>query len=92
VTDDTPARRIAVRRGVPNLAVHLNHTYGIEVTEIAQLDLGVYRVDRADRQSWVARLYPAVHPSRLRHGQRRGARRGDDGAGRLVRRGTHATG
>ena len=32
------------------------------MTEIAQLDLGVYRVDRADGDSWVARLFPAVRP------------------------------
>ena len=44
------------------LPAHLSDTYGIEVTEIAQLDLGVYRVDRADGDSWVARLFPAVRP------------------------------
>ena len=50
------------RRGVPKLAAHLSDAYGTEVTEIAQLDLGVYRVDRADGPSWVARLFPAVRP------------------------------
>jgi Ser/Thr protein kinase RdoA (MazF antagonist) len=62
VTQDTPARRVAVRRGVPRLAAHLSDSYGIEATEIDQLDLGVYRVDRADGPSWVARLFPAVRP------------------------------
>jgi Ser/Thr protein kinase RdoA (MazF antagonist) len=60
VTRDTPAQRLAVRRGVPRLAAHLSDTYGIEATGIDQLDLGVYRVDRADGPSWVARLFPAV--------------------------------
>jgi Ser/Thr protein kinase RdoA (MazF antagonist) len=62
---DTPARRIAARRGVPELAAHLGEAYGTEVTEIAQLDLGVYRVDRADGPSWVARLFPDVRPRAL---------------------------
>jgi aminoglycoside phosphotransferase len=62
---DTPARRIAARRGVPKLAAHLGEAYGTEVTEVAQLDLGVYRVDRADGPSWVARLFPDVRPRAL---------------------------
>ena len=60
--EDTPAQRLAARRGVPRLAAHLSEIYGVEVTEIAQLDLGVYRVDRAGGGSWVARLFPAVRP------------------------------
>ena len=62
---DTPARRIAARHGVPKLAAHLGGAYGTEVTEIDQLDLGVYRVDRADGPSWVARLFPDVRPRAL---------------------------
>ncbi len=62
MTADATASRTAARRGVPTLPAHLSDTYGIEVTEIAQLDLGVYRVDRADGGSWVARLFPAVRP------------------------------
>jgi Ser/Thr protein kinase RdoA (MazF antagonist) len=62
MSTDTPARRIASRRGVPKLAAHLGETYATEVTEVAQLDLGVYRVDRADGPSWVARLFPDVRP------------------------------
>jgi Ser/Thr protein kinase RdoA (MazF antagonist) len=60
VTADSPAKRTAARRGVPKLAAHLSAVYGIEVTELAQLDLGVYRVDRVDGESWVARLFPAL--------------------------------
>lgn len=62
MTDDTPAQRVAGRRGVPKLAAHLSDAYGTEVTEIAQLDLGVYRVDRSDGDSWVARVFPSVRP------------------------------
>ena len=62
MTGDAAALRTAGRHGVPRLPAHLSDTYGIEVTEIAQLDLGVYRVDRADGDSWVARLFPAVRP------------------------------
>jgi Ser/Thr protein kinase RdoA (MazF antagonist) len=47
---------------VPRLAAHLDDTYGIEVTGMDQLDLGVYRVDRAGGPSWVARLFPALRP------------------------------
>jgi Ser/Thr protein kinase RdoA (MazF antagonist) len=42
------------------LPAHLQRTYGIEVTEITQLSphgAGVFRVDRADGPSWVARLF-----------------------------------
>lgn len=59
---DSPAKRTAARRGVPKLAAHLSDAYGIEVTELAQLDLGVYRVGRAGGESWVARLFPALRP------------------------------
>jgi Ser/Thr protein kinase RdoA (MazF antagonist) len=65
VSHDTPARRIAARRGVPKLAAHLAEAYATEVTEVAQLDLGVYRVDRAEGPSWVARLFPEVRPRAL---------------------------
>jgi Ser/Thr protein kinase RdoA (MazF antagonist) len=56
----SPARRTAARRGVPTLAAHLGEAHGIRVTALDQLDLGVYRVDRADGESWVARLFPAL--------------------------------
>jgi Ser/Thr protein kinase RdoA (MazF antagonist) len=62
MTAQTPGLRIARRHGVPRLGAHLSDAYATEVTEIAQLDLGVYRVDRADGPSWVARLFPPVMP------------------------------
>ncbi len=59
---DSPALRTAARRGVPTLAAHLSEAHGIEVTALDQLDLGVYRVNRADGESWVARVSPALRP------------------------------
>jgi Ser/Thr protein kinase RdoA (MazF antagonist) len=56
------AQRTSARRGVPTLPAHLSQAHGIEVTELDQLDLGVYRVDRADGAPWVARLFPALRP------------------------------
>ena len=50
------------RVGVNELPGHLNATYGIKVTRIEELDLGVYRVDRHEGASWVARLFPAERP------------------------------
>jgi Ser/Thr protein kinase RdoA (MazF antagonist) len=61
-TRDSPALRTAARWGVPTLAAHLSTTYGTDITELDQLDLGVYRVDRADGESWVARVFPALRP------------------------------
>jgi Ser/Thr protein kinase RdoA (MazF antagonist) len=51
------------RVGVDQLPLHLNATYGIEVTRVEELDLGVYRVDRAGGGSWVARLFPGERPA-----------------------------
>jgi Ser/Thr protein kinase RdoA (MazF antagonist) len=59
---DDPALRVARRRGVPELGAHLERTYGIAVAGVDQLDLGVYRVDRADGPAWVARVFPAGRP------------------------------
>ncbi|HEX3689415.1 MAG TPA: hypothetical protein VHV28_06950 [Solirubrobacteraceae bacterium] len=79
MTEDSPARRISARRGVPKLAAHLTEAHGTEVTEIAQLDLGVYRVDRIERPAaqdpvseleaqpvLVTEYVPSVPPERRR--------------------------
>jgi Ser/Thr protein kinase RdoA (MazF antagonist) len=66
--NDSPALRTASRRGIPALPAHLSATYGIEVAQIAQLDLGVYRVDRADGPGWVARVFPLSRPRRYADG------------------------
>jgi aminoglycoside phosphotransferase (APT) family kinase protein len=43
-------------------ASHLERTYGIRVAAITELDVGVFRVDRHDGPSWVARVFPAARP------------------------------
>ncbi len=40
------------------LAAHLAGTYDISVSGIGTLDSGVFRVDRSDGPSWVARVFP----------------------------------
>jgi aminoglycoside phosphotransferase (APT) family kinase protein len=44
------------------LATHLGEVYGVEVTAIAPLDAGVFRVDMAGGERWVARVFPAARP------------------------------
>jgi Ser/Thr protein kinase RdoA (MazF antagonist) len=44
------------------LPEHLRECYGVEVVGTAELDVGVFRVDRADGPSWVARVFPAARP------------------------------
>lgn len=42
---------------------HLATAYGIEVTGLAALDSGVFRVDRAGGPAWVARVFAADRPA-----------------------------
>jgi Ser/Thr protein kinase RdoA (MazF antagonist) len=44
------------------LRAHLAGQYGIAVDAMTQLDLGVWRVERADGPDWVARWFPANRP------------------------------
>jgi hypothetical protein len=46
------------------LRSHLETSYGIEVSGLAELDAGVFRVARADGPDWVARLFPAAPAGR----------------------------
>ena len=55
-------RRLAPRPAKDLVAEHLEACHGIRVTRLAQLDLGVYRVDRSEGPPWVARVFPAVRP------------------------------
>lgn len=48
------------RAGTDTLASHLEATYTVPVAALRELDLGVFRVERADGTTWVARLFPAV--------------------------------
>lgn len=57
---DVARRRIAARPARDRIARHLRVRYGIAVSRLAELDLGVYRVDRADGPAWVARVFPAA--------------------------------
>jgi hypothetical protein len=41
---------------------HLEARYGIAVSRLAELDLGVYRVERADGPARVARVFAAMRP------------------------------
>jgi Ser/Thr protein kinase RdoA (MazF antagonist) len=38
---------------------HIESHYGVEVADVAALDIGVYRLELADGTSWVARFFPA---------------------------------
>ena len=51
-----------VLKNLPQLWSHLNERYGIDVSELTELDLGVLRVDRHDGPSWVARVFPTTRP------------------------------
>jgi Ser/Thr protein kinase RdoA (MazF antagonist) len=44
------------------IAAHLHDRYGIEVTEVQELDRGVHRVVRGEGPAWVARVFPAARP------------------------------
>jgi Ser/Thr protein kinase RdoA (MazF antagonist) len=50
------------RVGTENLPRHLEGVYDIAIDAVQELDLGVYRVDRADGPSWIARVMPAERP------------------------------
>jgi aminoglycoside phosphotransferase (APT) family kinase protein len=45
-----------------SLATHLQERYGIEVAAVAALDAGVFRLDRREGPSWVARVFPVDRP------------------------------
>jgi hypothetical protein len=47
---------------VEQVRAHLEAEYGIRVTGLSELDVGVYRVGRADGPDWVARVFPAGRP------------------------------
>ena len=43
----------------PAIGLHLQDRYRIDVAGMVELDAGVFRVDRRDGPSWVARVFPA---------------------------------
>lgn len=44
------------------LRSHLVSTYGVAVSQISSLDAGVFKVDRNEGPSWVARVFPETRP------------------------------
>jgi hypothetical protein len=60
---DEYARSRLTRSGTDRLPAHLEASYGIAVAAVSPLDLGVFRVDRRDGPSWVARVFPAARPA-----------------------------
>ncbi len=44
------------------LDAHLEDRYGVRVAATTELDAGVFKVDRHDGPSWVARVFPASRP------------------------------
>lgn len=55
-------RMVYTPRGEDTLQPHLERVYGISVSDVAPLDMGVYRVDRRDGPSWVARVFVRGRP------------------------------
>ncbi|HEX3955682.1 MAG TPA: phosphotransferase [Trebonia sp.] len=55
-------RQVFTRSGLDQLPAHLEQEYGVTVSGAAELDVGVYRVARADGPDWVARVFPAARP------------------------------
>ena len=56
-------RQMYTRTSLDQLPAHLEERYGVPVSEVTELDLGVYRVSRADGSDWVARVFPAARPA-----------------------------
>ena len=50
-------RRMLEPPRVDGLDKHLEERYGVEVSAVVPLDLGVFRVDRRDGSRWVARVF-----------------------------------
>jgi Ser/Thr protein kinase RdoA (MazF antagonist) len=65
---DVARERIAARPAGDRIAAHLQARHAIAVSGLAELDLGVYRVDRTDGPAWVARVYPPVRAESLTAG------------------------
>jgi len=59
---DRFVERMYSRTGLERLPAHLEGRYGIRVAQLTELDLGVFRVDRSDGPSWVARVFPSARP------------------------------
>jgi aminoglycoside phosphotransferase len=68
---DDARRRVAPRPAARRIEEHLRTRYGIDVSALTELDLGVFRADRADGAAWVARVFPATRPGSATAGDAR---------------------
>lgn len=61
---DGPRNRATdmLTRSTDGLADHPAATHDVEVTALAELDPGVFKVERAGGDPWVARVFPAARP------------------------------
>ncbi len=55
-------KMVFVREQIERLPAHLEDTYGVRVAELTRLDVGVFRVDRHDGPSWMARVFSPARP------------------------------
>jgi methyltransferase (TIGR00027 family) len=62
VAEPFSSRIISPRSGRDTLPAQLEARYGIQVTQLTELDLGVYRVGRRDGPDWVARIFAPDRP------------------------------
>ena len=62
VAEPPTSQIIQPRSGQDTLPAHLEARYGIQVAQMTELDLGVYRVGRRDGPDWVARVFAADRP------------------------------
>jgi Ser/Thr protein kinase RdoA (MazF antagonist) len=53
---------LEVRAIEARLAEHLQRCYAISVSCLAGIEVGVFRVDRSDGPSWMARVFPRARP------------------------------
>lgn len=61
MSDGTPISAASLQvRSTDGLAEHLAACHDVEVTGLTELDLGVFRVQRAEGEPWVARVFPAA--------------------------------
>lgn len=50
-------RLVYTARGLDTLSAHMRDVYGVAVSNVTPLDMGVYRLDRDDGPPWVARVF-----------------------------------
>jgi Ser/Thr protein kinase RdoA (MazF antagonist) len=56
------SERTAPRSGIEDLPDHLRETYGVEVAQARELDLGTFQVALPGGRTWIARVHPPQRP------------------------------